>query len=154
MNKPSQFNVIVPLDSDKSIIYNTLSRQMKVLDNSLLEQIVLNDKTACECIDADLNGFVVDSHTDELQCLNNSITQCEKGIQAITILPTTDCNARCWYCYEKGIEHFNMGQSVAEQTVAFIKRVYRENSIKIICSRLRHILRQAAKKEKPSSPIP
>lgn len=131
MNKPSQFNVIVPLDSDKSIIYNTLSRQMKVLDNSLLEQIVLNDKTACECIDADLNGFVVDSHTDELQCLNNSITQCEKGIQAITILPTTDCNARCWYCYEKGIEHFNMGQSVAEQTVAFIKRVYRENSIKI-----------------------
>lgn len=131
MNKPSQFNVVVPLDSDKSIIYNTLSRQMKVVDNSLLEPLLHNELNSCDSLDEELNGFVVDSHVDEPSCLNNAITQCENGIQAITILPTTDCNARCWYCYEKGIEHFNMQHSVAEQTVAFINRVYKENSIKI-----------------------
>lgn len=131
MNKPSQFNIVVPLDSDKSVLYNTLSRQMDVLSNSVVESFLRNDTITQDIIQAESNGFIVDHHTDELLRLKATLAQNENGIQAITILPTTDCNARCWYCYEKGIEHFNMLESVAEKTVSFIKKVYKENFIKI-----------------------
>ena len=131
MSKLSQFNIVVPLDSDKSVLYNTLSRQMKVLNNSLVESFVRKDTSAFDAVEAEMNGFVVDNDTDELQSVRCALTQNASGIQAITILPTTDCNARCWYCYEKGIEHINMHETVAEKTIYFIKQVYKENLIKI-----------------------
>lgn len=37
-----------------------------------------------------------------------------------TILPTTDCNARCFYCYEAGRPRRMMSRETAEQTAAFI----------------------------------
>lgn len=45
-----------------------------------------------------------------------------KNIIYYTILPTTACNARCWYCYEKGVKPFTMTEEVANGVVDFIER--------------------------------
>ncbi len=37
-----------------------------------------------------------------------------------TILPTTDCNARCFYCYEAGRPRRMMSQETARETAAYI----------------------------------
>lgn len=36
------------------------------------------------------------------------------------IMTTTDCNARCFYCFEKGIDRFNMSTQTAEDVANFI----------------------------------
>lgn len=46
----------------------------------------------------------------------------DKGIYNFTILPTTNCNARCFYCYEAGLSHVNMSADTADQVVAFIEK--------------------------------
>lgn len=43
-----------------------------------------------------------------------------KPITGYTILPTTNCNARCFYCYEANAEHVNMTEETARETVDFI----------------------------------
>ena len=46
--------------------------------------------------------------------------QGEKPILHYTILPTTACNARCYYCFEQGIPYITMSRDVADDVVEFI----------------------------------
>ena len=38
-----------------------------------------------------------------------------------TILPTTACNARCYYCFEQGVKAITMSEQTADDVIAFIK---------------------------------
>ena len=42
------------------------------------------------------------------------------GITTYTILPTTACNARCYYCFEKGVKAVTMTEQTADEVVSFI----------------------------------
>lgn len=44
-----------------------------------------------------------------------------KNITSYTIFPTTDCNARCFYCFELGRSRIPMSQETALKTVQYIK---------------------------------
>ena len=74
------------------------------------------------------NHFVVpeafDEHKSVLQ-LKTILRKAEdskpKHITGYTILPTTNCNARCFYCYEANTKHINMTEETALRTVEFIK---------------------------------
>lgn len=76
-----------------------------------------------------------------------------KGIvQGFTILTSTDCNARCFYCYEKGQRRISMTEGVANDVADYIEKVssnspvdlrwfggeplINTNAIDIICKRL------------------
>lgn len=50
-----------------------------------------------------------------------------EGTDAYVILPTTDCNARCFYCYQKGRHMTTMTQEMAMEVAQFIERNYRIN---------------------------
>ena len=70
-----------------------------------------------------------------------------------TVLTTTDCNARCFYCYELGTKRVPMSQGTAKDVAAFILRtrgdcevrlrwfggepLYNAETIDIICGALR-----------------
>ncbi len=43
-----------------------------------------------------------------------------KGVKSYTILPTTNCNARCFYCYESDLPHVNMDEETADNLVAYM----------------------------------
>ena len=43
------------------------------------------------------------------------------AINVFTILPTTACNARFWYCFEHGIEPVSMSEQTADDVIEFIK---------------------------------
>lgn len=58
-----------------------------------------------------VKGHFLAKMTDDIRYSN---------ITTYTILPTTDCNARCFYCYQKGIEHKNMTKETASKIVKFI----------------------------------
>lgn len=47
-------------------------------------------------------------------------------LSSYTILPTTECNARCYYCYEKGMEQHRMTETTARDVADFVRRTSAE----------------------------
>ena len=52
-------------------------------------------------------------------------------VQNVTILTTTECNARCYYCFEHGIRQYPMTREIADATVKYIKKNYPEKQLAI-----------------------
>lgn len=73
-------------------------------------------------------GFLVPLNENEFERVDEKRKQWKKDLKindritSYTILPTSRCNARCFYCYEKGIQQKNMSRETAEDVVAFIVR--------------------------------
>ncbi len=69
--------------------------------------------------------FAVPVDNDDIKLYHQSVAlynifDNEKYINSYTILTTTDCNAHCFYCYEKGIKHINMSEKIAHDVAKFI----------------------------------
>lgn len=67
-------------------------------------------------------GILIPCEYDELEKVNSDrilgITR--KDSKSIRIWTTSGCNARCNYCFEKGITVINMSENTADQVVRFI----------------------------------
>ena len=103
--------------------------------------------------------FVVPEETNDKQLvglvrwIQSTMTKESKAITGYTILTTTDCNARCFYCYELGRSRIPMSEETALKTAAFIKKncggkevrigwfggepLYNTRAIDLICDTLR-----------------
>ncbi len=71
--------------------------------------------------------FMVPEDTDDVRLLEElrsamKLFDNKKGVNSYKILTTTDCNARCFYCYEAGIKKENMSDETAGKTVDFIEK--------------------------------
>ena len=60
--------------------------------------------------------------TEQLRAIIYRQRESTKIINHYNILPTTNCNARCFYCYESDVRHINMTRDVADRLVSFISR--------------------------------
>lgn len=137
---------------DGTLLFNTLTRELLLL-------------TPEEYADA-LNlpylrkqWFVIPQDTDEkklvelVRWVQGSMRKEPKNITGYTILTTTDCNARCFYCYELGRSRVPMSDETALKTADFIRDhcggqpvsltwfggepLYNHRVIDLICQRLR-----------------
>lgn len=152
----SNYSITIEVD-EGLLIYNTLTCGMVILNPNevemLTEQHYLKEKL-----------FVVPDYFEEkkayekLVALNRMLRKPSKGITDYTILTTTDCNARCFYCYEMGRSRIPMTRTTALKVAEYIlanwkkyeegKRpeinirwfggepLYNAEVIDIICSRL------------------
>lgn len=115
--KYSQFNIITNLDNGTHVVYNSLSRKYILQTDNCCGNVDMDEHRLCTDY-----GILVNDNCDEPSQLISLIQkEVTDGEQSLTILPTTNCNARCWYCYEKGIEHFDMSQDIIDNTIQFIK---------------------------------
>jgi radical SAM protein with 4Fe4S-binding SPASM domain len=55
----------------------------------------------------------------------------KNGHGLYTILPTTACNARCAYCYEKGIQPITMSSETIQQTVRYILNTHSKDKVRL-----------------------
>ena len=55
----------------------------------------------------------------------------KKPVSHFTIFTTTDCNARCFYCYEQGRSRISMTSKTAHDTAAYILRVSGGSNVKL-----------------------
>lgn len=58
-------------------------------------------------------NFDENKYADEVHKIAAMFSGNRKGIDSFTILTTTDCNARCFYCYEAGCNRINMDEMTA-----------------------------------------
>ena len=81
------------------------------------------------------NHFIVPTSLDESKQVIEQY-ECVTGSNEVgnlfRILPTTKCNARCYYCFEKELPGIDMSLDVADKVVDFIKkRTEHDKSIKL-----------------------
>lgn len=103
--------------------------------------------------------FVVPEQTQDkklvemVRWIQRSMKKQPKRTTAYTIMTTTDCNARCFYCYELGRSRIPMSEETALKVAAFIKEnsknkpvrlswfggepLYNDKVIDLICDSLR-----------------
>ena len=90
---------------------------------------------------------------DEVKKIAGMLRPASRDKTNFTILTTTDCNARCFYCYEIGIRRIPMTEETAAATADYIRQacggrpvrlswfggepLYNRRVIDIICSRLK-----------------
>ena len=56
------------------------------------------------------------SYADRVRFVLKTMRKKPQHITSYTIFPTTDCNARCFYCYELGRSRIPMSEAVARKT--------------------------------------
>jgi len=112
------------LADDKVICYNLVTSAVSLLSRSEVEMI--RDPSTCtkpflrEALEA---GFLIPSDENEVekvlavQRMNNFSTR----FAGFQLLPTTACNARCWYCYEEGFIKETMSDDVVTAIPDFLE---------------------------------
>lgn len=102
------------------LFYNTLTKELLLIDEN--ED---NDYVKRELFK---KWFYVPDEFDELKFVDDirdvlSCTLCQThGINGYTILTTTDCNARCFYCFEAKSQKITMSDEIANKVVEYIER--------------------------------
>lgn len=119
--KLSRYNLHVSNDSTV-LVYNT-----RTGNYALIPKDIFNDFNAMG-FDADTLskfeslGFYVSKDLDEFSSIQEECNRRTRGnkIRKLRILTTTGCNAKCPYCYEKGVKHSFLTNEVAKGIVSFL----------------------------------
>lgn len=101
-----------------TLLYHTMTGQLLLLESG---------ETWQSCREALLAGwFLVPEDYDEnkqardLRTLARALKPRSGDITSFTVLTTTDCNARCFYCYEMGCARIPMSEQVAHDVAEYI----------------------------------
>jgi len=104
--KKSRFNYVNP-SRQGYLIYNTLYNSLTRLSEEEYESYLSEGVSGGPCVGQLVaQGILVDNETDELEQYNLYTYYAAKYMRSkphITVTPTMECNARCFYCYEEGV---------------------------------------------------
>jgi len=120
------------------LLHNVVTGQLVVLSQAeaeaieklpmaympVIEKLVTEHYLVCE--DYDEHQLVVNLR-EILRKLDEG--QSKHAIVHYTILPTTACNARCFYCYEQGLKQESMSSQTARDVVKFIQKQCAGNKV-------------------------
>lgn len=120
--KKSKFNIFVPYENDETIVFNTLTGAIGRLNKETYQRFVDNNLTDVEIEVLSKKGIFVPKDFDEMKKINaDRIAGInDDGEKHFRIWPTSACNARCYYCFEKGIKTTTMTMDVADKVVKHI----------------------------------
>ncbi len=105
--------------ADGLLLYNTLTCSLVLLPPDEADDLTVQG----ELID---RWFLVpQGHDDRKLCrqvrqMAALLTPAPKVVTTYTILPTTGCNARCFYCYEQGTKPITMTAEMASRVARYI----------------------------------
>lgn len=117
--RPLHYCTEIPVDGG-ILIFNLLTRELIQLSEEEYKNLIWIDYLKD-------HWFIVPKECNEKEYVNFVrwvVTTRQKktqNITAYTIFTTTDCNARCFYCFERGRSQIPMGREVALKTVQYIK---------------------------------
>ena len=130
--KPSHFNYYQSAKNDW-LVYNTLYNTLVRLSKTEYEKLLgkkscgkdLTRKFSSEglIIEENLNEVALYEHWAKMQ------RKIDKPYLSVNITTTLKCNARCYYCYEKGVKHNDLSAIQTQAIAEFIKLHLRENDM-------------------------
>ena len=123
---------VLRIDHDgKVLLHNVVTGQLVVLEQSEADMVEKLPHKYVPAMEQLVTGhyLVPEDYNEHEQVvklknvLNRMLITEPPNPQIInnyTILPTTACNARCYYCFEKGVPFITMSEQTADNTVRFI----------------------------------
>lgn len=120
--RPMYYVVEQPVD-EGLLLYHTMTKAMLLLTPKEADVYKTNPVALTELVE---EWFLVpESHDDRLLCrqirdVARMLEENSDAITSYTILTTTDCNARCFYCYERGRSRIPMSSETALETADYI----------------------------------
>jgi len=115
--------------NSKVLLHNVVTGRLVVLDEAEAQAIEKLPNAYVPVLDQLVTEhYLVPEDYDECQqvlklrsILGKLDDALPKTIEKYTILPTTACNARCYYCFEQGAKIATMTKQTADNVVTFIK---------------------------------
>ena len=130
--KNSYYNFYVPCatgtlcfnaKSDKFLILS--SRVFQLLSERHYEQI---NPALIKILS--LNGFIVDDEENEYEnLLKEYHCSDQKKKYTVTLLPSLDCNMRCWYCFEKHITGSHLSSIQQNSIKLYVSRILSRDDV-------------------------
>lgn len=126
--------VVRQLVDDGLLLYNVLTKAVALLSVDEARDMEKNPASVPELVS---KWFVVPvGHDDrklvgQVRAIAKAMEKPSGSIKSYTILTTTDCNARCFYCYEKGRSRIPMSDGTAEVTARYIIRNSRDDKVSL-----------------------
>lgn len=127
--KPSAFNYVCPASGGYLIyntLYNTLLRVTKNEYAKIFGEKYMGKTLVCAMCK---NGILIEKEIDEPKVYETwakKRRKIDRPYLSVNITSTLKCNARCRYCYEKGVHKTNFTKSKQIALVNFIKENLRE----------------------------
>ena len=123
--------------NEGTLLLNTVTGELVLLsseENEYISCLPANSSKVAE--DLIKHRFLVPNDFDEVKSVKQlrSIFRkldVQSEITAFSILPTTSCNARCFYCFENGYQQVTMTPQMADSAVDYIEKVCHGKSIMI-----------------------
>ena len=124
---------------DGTLVHNVVTGQLVFLDKNEEKQLEDTASTNIDSItELITNCYMVPVEFDEYKQVNqlrNILRLIDDyrsdAIASYTILPTTYCNARCFYCYEADFKKSTMTDETADRVINFIHDNCRMNPVHI-----------------------
>ena len=134
--RKSEYIVDVQYNDKGYLLLSTISGSMIFLDNQKYYKFKNNELQSFSCDEIQmLYAMNLLTSIDEKAVINNNrkfvLQDKTNNNIGLTILTTTKCNARCFYCYEKGIATADMSISTADKIVAYIVDKYKKYKLHI-----------------------
>lgn len=135
MCKPSKYNIYLTY-KDRYYIFNQLSSELREVDLELYDELQ-NTTGQIQLTDPDLISDLLKcnilSHFDcdevnKILCANK-IYRFLNSTARVTIIPTLECNFRCWYCYETH-ESGHMSTPDVDSVITFCKNLIAKGGLK------------------------
>lgn len=110
---------------DGLLLYHVMTKALILLDHNEADMLEKDPASVQGIVE---NWFAVPcDHDDtrlamEVRAVGRMLKNPVRGFSSYTILTTTDCNARCFYCYEKGRSRIPMSDETARAVVQYIIR--------------------------------
>lgn len=131
--KVSRYNFFFPYEHEagKLIAYNSLSNFLALIEEDKYKKyldlennnIQIDDEKLVEDLKKGL--FILDDNINELDIIRHNMYASKFNTSALslTIAPTSDCNFRCIYCYEKdAINSCNMNEETQNSIVKMLEK--------------------------------
>lgn len=127
VTRPIVYSVEISI-GDGKLLYNTLTKCVVYIKNK-----EKNDGNVIDFLKN--NWFLVPEHFDDkkfasqIRNLAKLFVKSEIGISGYTILTTMECNARCFYCYEKNRIKMPMSDLTVDKVVKYIIKTHSKKKI-------------------------
>lgn len=131
--KASQYNIYTK-NKDKVICYNTKSDSFCLLTNQDFETLKNDIQQLSQQSPKVYEGlaksrFIIEDEADEYKelCEEYDVATNSKTAYYLTLLPSLDCNLRCWYCFEKHIQGSHLTAENSHAILEYVKQLFSNN---------------------------
>lgn len=120
--KKSKYNIFIPYDDTKQIIFNPLYGTLGKIENDIVSEYLEDRLSEDNAKEMYARHILVDDDIDELSIINDGRAKgiLDKTKKIYRIWTTSGCNARCYYCFEHGIEVSTMTLEMADKVTNYI----------------------------------